>query len=75
MIKRVLGLALLFGAIICQAQEGVIAEPQMADKFREDGKIYVVITVIAMVFLAIVIFLIALERKVKKIEHQINDKK
>ena len=74
MIKRVLGLALFFGAKICQAQEGVIAEPQMADKFREDGKIYVVITVIAMVFLAIVIFLIALERKVKKIEHQINDK-
>ena len=74
MIKRVLGLALLFGAIICQAQEGVTAEPQMADEFREDGKIYVVIAVIAMVFLAIVIFLIALERKVKKIEHQINDK-
>jgi uncharacterized transporter YbjL len=74
MIKRVLSLVLLFGAIICQAQEGVIAEPQMADKFREDGKIYVVITVIAMVFLAIVIFLIALERKIKKIENQINDK-
>jgi heme/copper-type cytochrome/quinol oxidase subunit 2 len=74
MIKRVLGLALLFGAIICQAQEHVTAEPQMADKFREDGKIYVVITVIVMVFLAIVIFLIALERKIKKIENQINDK-
>jgi uncharacterized protein YoxC len=46
----------------------------MADSYRSDGKIYVVITVIAMIFAALVIFLIALERKVNKLEKQINKK-
>jgi len=61
--------------VVCaKAQEAVI-EPQMADKFREDGKIYIVITVIAMIFAALVIFLAVLERKVKNIENQLNQKK
>ncbi|MCW3076222.1 MAG: hypothetical protein JWO32_831, partial [Bacteroidetes bacterium] len=47
-----------------------IAEPQMADTFRQEGKIYVVITVIAMVFTALVIFLVILDRKIKKLEEK-----
>ena len=58
----------LFSAFLSQAQGQLQTAPQMADRFREDGKIYVVIAVIAIVFLAIVGFLIYLERKIKKLE-------
>ena len=71
MIKRILSLVFLFTALFSSAQE-TVAAPQMADTFRSEGKIYVVIAVIAMIFIALVIFLITLERKVKKLEKQIN---
>jgi hypothetical protein len=73
MIKKILSLVFLLSALFCSAQETGVS-PQMADSFRSDGKIYVVITVIAMVFTALVIFLIALERKVKRLEKQIDKK-
>lgn len=73
MIKKILNLVFLLSAMISSAQVEV-SGPQMADTFRSDGKIYVVITVIAMIFAALVIFLIALERKVNKLEKQINKK-
>jgi hypothetical protein len=73
MIKKILSLVFLLSAMFSSAQEEV-SGPQMADAFRSDGKIYVVITVIAMIFAALVIFLIALERKVNKLEKQINKK-
>jgi hypothetical protein len=47
-------------------------EPQMADRMREDGKIYIVIAVIGLIFLALVFFLVYLERKVKRLEEQVN---
>lgn len=73
MIRKVLSLVFLLSALFSSAQEEV-SGPQMADSFRSDGKIYIVITVIAMVFIALVIFLIALERKVSKLEKQIDKK-
>ncbi|MEI8136256.1 MAG: CcmD family protein [Bacteroidota bacterium] len=73
MIKRILSLMFLLSAMFSSAQEEV-SGLQMADTFRSNGKIYVVITVIAMIFAALVIFLIALERKVNKLEKQINKK-
>jgi len=68
-----LSLLLFFVALFSQAQNAVMSEPQMADKFRQDGKIYIVITVIAMIFAAIVVFLTILERKIKKMETKINE--
>lgn len=49
--------------------------PQMADQFREQGKIYVVISVIAIIFLSLVVFLLYLERKLKRLEKEIELKK
>jgi CcmD family protein len=57
-------------AFYSQAQEA----PQMADVMRDNGKINVVITVIAIIFLAIVSFLIYLERKVSRLEKEIKNK-
>lgn len=73
MIKRVLGLLFICVSLFSQAQQMVMTtEPQMADTFREEGKIYVVISVIALIFLALVCFLIYIERKLKKIEDKVN---
>ena len=73
MIKRILSLVFLLAAFFSSAQE-TSAAPAMADTFRSEGKIYIVITVIGMIFVALVIFLIMLERKVNKLEKQINNK-
>ena len=43
-------------------------EVAMADTFREEGKIYVVVAVLATIFAGIVFFLVATERKLKKLE-------
>lgn len=71
MNKKFLGLLLICVSLISQAQELVsVSEPQMADKLREDGKIYVVISVIAIIFLSLVAFLVYIERKVKNLEEK-----
>jgi hypothetical protein len=43
-------------------------QPEMADLMRSNGKIYVVVMVIATIFVGIIAFLIRLDRKVSKIE-------
>lgn len=45
---------------------------EMADKFREDGKIYVVIAVLSIVFICLGIFLWRIDAKVKKLEKEVN---
>ncbi len=46
---------------------------QPADFMRSMGKMYVVVAVIAAIFIGIVIFLIYLDRKLTKLENQIKD--
>jgi hypothetical protein len=45
--------------------------PVMADSMREDGKIYVVIGVIAVIFISIVLFLVFIERKLARLEKRL----
>lgn len=56
---------LLFSGLI-KAQQPI----EMADAMRQDGKIYVVVAVLGIVFIGIVGFLIYLERRVSKLEKQ-----
>lgn len=42
--------------------------PEMADTFRADGKIYVVILVLATIFVGIIAYLIRIDRKITKLE-------
>jgi uncharacterized transporter YbjL len=53
--------------VISNAQT-ILAEPEMADKFRSDGKIYVVIAVLSIIFTCIIAYLIYIDFKLKKIE-------
>lgn len=47
---------------------GYAQRPEMADTFRSNGKIYVVLLVICTIFAGIILFLVYLERKIKKLE-------
>jgi hypothetical protein len=67
MIKRTLVIFFTLLSLITAAQE-----PAMADTFRQEGKIYIVISVIAIIFVCLAGFLIYLERKIKKLEEKIN---
>ncbi|MBL7903211.1 MAG: CcmD family protein [Bacteroidia bacterium] len=68
--KLIFSLFLLISTVAGAQTQG----PQMADQFREQGKIYVVISVIAIIFLSIVFFLIYLERKLKRLEKEVDEK-
>jgi len=66
--KRLLTLLLLL-PVFAHAQD----RPQMADALQSNGKIYVVVLVICTIFAGIILFLIYLERKIRKIERNQNN--
>lgn len=62
--------SLLFTLLIsltAQAQE-----VEMATGMRSNGKIYVVVAVLATIFLGIVVYLISIERRIKRLEKEKN---
>jgi len=52
--------------LICQEDPSV----EMADTMRSEGKIYVVVALLAAVFVGIAVYMLILERRVKKIERE-----
>jgi CcmD family protein len=68
-MKKISLLALLLLCfIITFAQQGQPVE--MADVLRSSGKIYVVITVIVIIFVGLAIYLFSIDRRLKKIEKE-----
>jgi heme/copper-type cytochrome/quinol oxidase subunit 2 len=51
-----------------KAQE--VAGPEMADTFRSEGKIYVVITVISIIFMCLIGYLVYIDMKLRKLENK-----
>jgi CcmD family protein len=68
-MKRVLTLLLCWQWL---ALQGLQAQATGEDFMRGIGKIYVVVAVIAAIFVGIVVFLIYLDRRLTKLENQIN---
>ena len=48
---------------------------EMADTFRKDGKIYVVVAVVLIILLGMLFYIFTLENKISRIEKEINSKK
>jgi len=69
-IKTILGLALLLFSTLAYGQE-----VEMADGMRSDGKIYVVVAIILIVLTGLVVYLVVLDRKIKKLENLLGEKK
>jgi hypothetical protein len=55
------------------AQE--ITSPEMADTMRSEGKIYVVVSILVIIFAGLIAYLVTLDRKVTRIEKKITEKK
>lgn len=53
-----------FFAIAQNSMQGT----EMADLMRDNGKIYVVVAVLTLIFIGIILFLINLDRKIKRLE-------
>lgn len=57
------------------AQQPVREGVEMADQLRADGKIWVVVLVVATVFAGIIAYLIRLDRQVSRLEKEVNQQK
>ena len=74
-MKRSISLLILILSpfiFIAQGSGGYFApykdQPQMADTMRQEGKIYVVVLVLSIVFVCLATYLIVIDRKLKKLE-------
>lgn len=55
------------------AQESDAVE--MADALRSSGKIYVVVSILAIIFLGLTIFLFSLDYRVRKLQKEVDNNK
>ena len=68
MHKYILGILLFIHSLVAQAQV------EMADNFRGEGKIYVVIAVILIILAGFFFLLFKLDRRAKRLEKEIEEK-
>jgi len=69
--RTLLTLSFAFASPVLRAQQ----EVGMADTLRSEGKIYVVISIMLLIFAGIIAYLISIERKVSRLEKRIQEKK
>lgn len=68
MIRRLLLSTSLFLINFFALAQDTTKPVDMADAFRSNGKIYVVVAVILTIFAGLIIYLIRLDRKITKLE-------
>ena len=73
MKKIILSLCLIFYSSLTFSQQ--TQDVEMADQMRSSGKIYVVITVLAVIFAGIVAYLVNIDRKLSKLEKEMDSRK
>lgn len=62
-----------FLSLQCLFLNNIVAQSSNPDFMQSIGKIYVVVAVIATIFLGIMIYLFSLQKKIKQLEDQIKD--
>ena len=65
-MKKLISLILMLLCFVAVQAQDV----EMADKMRSEGKIYVVIATIVIVFAGLAVYLFAIDRRLKKIEKE-----
>lgn len=71
LINSILALAFMAISAAATAQ----SEVEMADGMRADGKIYVVVAIILIILTGFIVYLVLLDKKVKKLENLLGDRK
>ncbi len=69
---KLLTSVLCFLFILASPFVSLAQEVEMADAMRENGKIYVVVAVVLVILIGILIFIFQTERKLKKLEKEID---
>lgn len=65
----------LFAFLFVCAANGLRAQDvEMADTLRAEGKIYVVVGIILIIFAGLIIYLVSIDRKVSRLEKRLPDK-
>lgn len=80
-MKRILVVIAMLMSIALNAQDKIKIDDSdynnndvaMADAMRSDGKIYVVVGVVLVIFAVLIFYLIRLERKANKLEQQLDN--
>jgi uncharacterized membrane protein len=67
-------LCLLFLLLSLTAFAQGADEVEMADRLRADGKIWVVVTIVLIVLTGFIVYLITIDRKIKKLEKMVSEK-
>lgn len=65
---------LLVSTIAFAQQPAECTRPEMAEGMFQSGKIYVVVTVLSIIFVGITGYLVMLDRKIGKLEKEIKSK-
>ncbi|HEY0740036.1 MAG TPA: CcmD family protein [Chryseosolibacter sp.] len=71
-MKRIISLIAFFTAFLTQ-QAAFAQDAEMADGMRANGKIYVVVAIILIVLVGLIIYLFLTDRKLTRIERQLQD--
>jgi len=69
-MKKIVSIILVFQLLIVQSLNAQTSNP---DFMHSIGKVYVVVAVLAAIFIGIIIFLFYLERKLTRLESQIEE--
>lgn len=76
MNKKIFFLILSFCSLfLLQAQPTGEAPVEMADDFYSEGKVYVVVVVVSLVVIGMIIYLFSLDKKLNRLEKEINNRK
>jgi hypothetical protein len=67
MKKIIVLLSFIFSTLNLFAQSN---EVEMADAMRASGKIYVVVAVMALLFISFIVYLFSIDKRLKKIENE-----
>lgn len=68
-LKKIISiLTLLLSPLFSMAQENYADNVEMADILHQNGKIYLVVFVLATIFVGIILYLVRIERKLNKLE-------
>jgi len=74
-LLKLLPLIFFILALPAFSQNTVGSEVGMADKMRENGMIYIVVGVLLLIITGLLIYLISVDKKVSKLEKELNSGK
>ncbi len=73
-MKKLLALFTLLVTLITNLSAQTMESPDMADPLRQSGKIYVVVGVIAIIFVGIIVYMIAVDSRLSRLEKTLREK-